>query len=686
LLRPQGCSKGTYQQTAFLPRLSYLYFNLLLYFQQLTVTGKEQLMFNFWRNMGFGGRLTVIMVSLLLVSILVLTSLVFIEYRNSQTRAVVNTLQTTSVLNADAFTDWLLARQEEMRYLARLPQAQQLQLDDTAVLMQQLAQAQGYYDTIFVVSPSGKGMAGVSFVNGQAQILDVAEANAFDVADRAWFKQAISGRDAFSQPIVSRATGNRISTIAIPIRRNNEIVAVMRGAVQLTTIFARVNDLSRNDYTEIYLLDSDGKAITPADSIKNTDQALQTQAAEGIRQKQSDIGQYTNAAGTAVIGSYSFIPMLGWGLVLESREYEALTEVREMLWTLMIISAVVLLVAIVVCISLVRTITRTLGGEPDYTANIVHQVATGDLTASVRLKAGDSSSLLASIHVMQQNLRTMLLQIRDYSDQVAAAATELSQINEQTQRGIELQNTEINSSAVAMNQMTASLEEVSRNTQQAADAAGAAEKETQQGQLVVSQTVKDLAGLSAEVSRAAEIINHLKQDSDKIGNILQVIESIAEQTNLLALNAAIEAARAGETGRGFAVVADEVRTLASRTKDSTTEIQQMIEKLQRGTDNAVSATNKSEQATRKTAEQAGKAGDALTSISAAVSLINDTAQQIASATEQQTTVSRDLNKNLHSISDVAYQTADNVTQSTQASESLADLAEQLKALLAKFRV
>jgi len=643
-------------------------------------------MFNFWRNMGFGGRLTVIMVSLLLVSILVLTSLVFIEYRNSQTRAVVNTLQTTSVLNADAFTDWLLARQEEMRYLARLPQAQQLQLDDTAVLMQQLAQAQGYYDTIFVVSPSGKGMAGVSFVNGQAQILDVAEANAFDVADRAWFKQAISGRDAFSQPIVSRATGNRISTIAIPIRRNNEIVAVMRGAVQLTTIFARVNDLSRNDYTEIYLLDSDGKAITPADSIKNTDQALQTQAAEGIRQKQSDIGQYTNAAGTAVIGSYSFIPMLGWGLVLESREYEALTEVREMLWTLMIISAVVLLVAIVVCISLVRTITRTLGGEPDYTANIVHQVATGDLTASVRLKAGDSSSLLASIHVMQQNLRTMLLQIRDYSDQVAAAATELSQINEQTQRGIELQNTEINSSAVAMNQMTASLEEVSRNTQQAADAAGAAEKETQQGQLVVSQTVKDLAGLSAEVSRAAEIINHLKQDSDKIGNILQVIESIAEQTNLLALNAAIEAARAGETGRGFAVVADEVRTLASRTKDSTTEIQQMIEKLQRGTDNAVSATNKSEQATRKTAEQAGKAGDALTSISAAVSLINDTAQQIASATEQQTTVSRDLNKNLHSISDVAYQTADNVTQSTQASESLADLAEQLKALLAKFRV
>lgn len=639
-----------------------------------------------WRNIGFAGRLTVIMVTLLLVSILVLTSLVFIEYRNSQTRAVVNSLQTTSALNAEAFTDWLLVRQHEMRYLANLPQAQQLDVDAIVPLLQQLAQAQGYYDTIFVVSPSGIGLAGVSFANGQASVLSTAEANDFDVADRAWFKKAIAGEDVFSQPIVSRATGNTVSTVAIPIRQNNRIVGVMRGAVQLSTIFSKVSELSRNDYTEVYLLDAQGAAITPAPSIKDTAQALQTVAAQGIRQQQSGIGQYGNASGTAVIGSYSYIPMLGWGLVLESRQHEALTEVREMLWTLVIISAVVLLIAIAVCISLVRSITRTLGGEPDYTANIVHQVAKGDLTAAVQLKRGDNSSLLASINLMQQNLRAMLLQIRDYSDQVAAAATELSQINEQTQRGIELQNTEINSSAVAMNQMTASLEEVSRNTQQAASAAGAAEQETQQGQQVVAQTVQALAQLAKDASRSAEIINHLKQDSDKIGNILQVIESIAEQTNLLALNAAIEAARAGDTGRGFAVVADEVRTLASRTKDSTTEIQQMIEKLQRGTDNAVQATNQSEQATLQTAQQAGKAGEALLAISSAVTLINDTAQQIAGATEQQTTVSRDLNKNLHRISDVAYQTADNVTQSTQASEALADLAEQLKALLAKFRV
>lgn len=643
-------------------------------------------MFVVWRKIGFAGRLTVIMVTLILITILVLTSLVFAKYRNAQTAAVVNSLEATSALNANAFTEWLLERQDEMRYLASLPQIQSLDVEQAAVLMQKLAQLDGHYDTIFLVSPTGLGLAGVNFKNNQASVLSVEEANKFNVADRSWFKQAMLGENVFSQPIVSRASGNQISTIAIPIIDNKKIVAVMRGAVQLTTIFNKVNELSRNSFTEIYLLDNEGKAITPAPSIKEINLKLNTQAAEGIRLRQSAVGQYQNAANTDVIGSYSYIPMLGWGLVLESRADEALNAVREMLWTLVIICSVVLVVAIIVCIWIVRGITRILGGEPDYTAEIVHQVANGDLTTIIELKPGDNTSLLASIHVMQHNLRTMLGQICDYSDQVAAAATELSQINEQSQTGIDQQNSEINNSAVAMNQMTSSLEEVSRNTQQTANAVISAEKETQNGRQVVADTVINLTVLSDEVGRAAQIINQLKQDSDQIGNILEVIESIAEQTNLLALNAAIEAARAGEAGRGFAVVADEVRTLASRTKDSTTEIQQMIEKLQHGTDKAVDATKKSEHAAHKTAEQATKSGDALGVISQAVSLINDMAQQIATATEQQTAVSRDLNKTLHKISDVAYQTAENVTQSSQASGSLSRLAEQLKGLLSKFKI
>jgi methyl-accepting chemotaxis protein len=639
----------------------------------------------FWQRLGFGGRLTLSMISLFLVAIILLTSLLFIRYQDSQTDGVVSSLRSAAELNAEAFTDWLLVRQDEMRLLATLPSVQQLNLPLATELMQQLAQNSGFYDTIFVVGPDGLGMAGVSFVNGQAKVLTEAEANAFNVADRAWFKQAIAGQDTFSQPVVSRATGQTVSTVAIPIRQNNQIVAVMRGAVQLDTIFRKVNELSRDGHTEIYLLDTAGKAITNAPSVAK-DAQLTTQAAEATKQQQSGVGLYQNAAATPVIGSYQFIPMLGWSLVLESRQQEALAEVRKMFWTLLIAAVVVLVLATVVCLLLVKKVTRTLGGEPEYAAAVVQRVAEGDLSGSIKLRSDDNSSLLAAIAQMQQRLRQMLGEVSNYSDQVAAASTELSQINQQTSAGMQQQNTEISSAAVAMNEMTSTLEEVSRNTQQAAEASAQAEQESKNGRQIVSTTIRELSQLSKEVSAAAGIIRLLKQDSDQIGNILQVIESIAEQTNLLALNAAIEAARAGESGRGFAVVADEVRTLASRTKDSTTEIKQMIDKLQHGTDNAVKATDNSEQAAKSTAERAASADLALAAIYEAVELISSTTHQIATATEQQTVVSRDINQNFHRISDVAYQTNDNVSQSAQASESLSTLAEQLQELVRRFRL
>lgn len=642
-------------------------------------------MVQYWRRLGLGARLTLIMVSLFLVAILSLTSLVFVQYKASQTQGVVTSLQSSAELNAQAFTEWLLVRQDEMRLLATLPSIQQQDLALATELMLQLAQNSGFYDTIFVVGTDGIGQVGVSYADGVAKPLSTTEANNFNVADRAWFQQAIAGNNVFSQPVVSRATGKTVSTVAIPIRQQNQIVAVMRGAVQLETIFKKVNELSRNSYTEIYLLDTDGVAITPAPSIQGSTR-LETVAAAATRQKQSGTGLYTNAADTAVIGSYQFMPMLGWSLILESRQQEAFAEVRQMLWTLFFAALVVLVVASGVCMLIVRGVTRTLGGEPEYAAEVVHRVAEGDLSTTIKVPLSDKSSLLSSIAIMQQKLRQMITEVGDYSDQVAAASTQLSQINQQTSEGMQRQNAEISNAAVAMNEMTSTLQEVSRNTQQAAEAATEAEQQSKQGRDVLSNTLRDLTALSTEVSSAAGIIRLLKQDSDQIGSILQVIESIAEQTNLLALNAAIEAARAGESGRGFAVVADEVRTLASRTKDSTTEIKQMIDKLQHGTDSAVKATVNSEQAAKQTAARASVAEQALLAINGAVELISSTTHQIATATEQQTIVSRDINQNFHLISDVAYQTNENVSQSAQASSALSTLAEQLQELVRRFRL
>ena len=642
-------------------------------------------MVQYWRSLRLGVRLTLVMVSLFLVAIVSLTSLVFVNYKTSQTEGVVTALNSSAELNAKAFTEWLLVRQDEMRLLATLPSMQTLDRSLATELMLQLAQNSGFYDTIFVVGLNGAGLVGVSFADGVAKPLSETEANNFNVADRAWFQQAIAGQNVFSQPVVSRATGQTVSTVAIPIRYNNQIIAVMRGAVKLETIFKKVNELTHNDYTEIYLIDSEGVALSPASSVQNTTR-LDTDAAKAAREKQSGSSLYLNAANDPVIGSYQFMPMLGWSLVLESRQHEAFSDVRGMLWTLLSAAVVVLLIASAVCTWIVKGVTKTLGGEPEYAATVVHRVSEGDLSTSIKVALGDKNSLLASIAVMQQKLRQMMTEVGTYSDQVAAASTELSQINQQTSEGMQVQNTEISNAAVAMNEMTSTLQDVSRNTQQAAEAASNAEQQSQQGREVVGNTLRELNTLSEDVSSAAGIIRLLKQDSDQIGSILQVIESIAEQTNLLALNAAIEAARAGESGRGFAVVADEVRTLASRTKDSTTEIKRMIDKLQQGTDRAVKATVSSELAAKKTAERAGAAEQALLAINEAVTLISGTTHQIATATEQQTIVSRDINQNFHLISDVAYQTNENVKQSAQASSSLSALAEQLQELVKRFRL
>lgn len=640
---------------------------------------------SFWQRLGFGVRLTTMLVGLILGSIVLLVSIVFMQYRQAQVEQSLAGLQATSQNNAESFTQWLEARQSEMRFLARLDASVQLDLERVEHLMFEITDMDNYYDTIFLVGADGIGMAGVDLNGGNTRIMPEQEANEFDVADRAWFQQAMSGEPAFSQPVISRATGNLVSTVAIPVYQNNDIVAVMRGAVMIDTLVDRLNELDRDAGTEIYLLDGEGQAVTPADSIATMDMPLETEAADSARAGIGTLGTYTNAAGVSVVGASTYIPMLDWSLVVETEESTALQAVTAMLWLLIVISLIVIAAAVAICLLMVRSVLKTLGGDPAYAADIVHQVSEGDLTADIRLKRGDRNSLLASIATMQDNLKTMMGKIGDYSDQVASASTELAQISEQTNQGVQQQSSEIDTSATAMNEMTSTLEDVARNTQSSADASRTASESAATGRQVVEASIQAISQLAEEVERTTEVINEVKADSDRIGKVVEVIEGIAEQTNLLALNAAIEAARAGESGRGFAVVADEVRGLASRSKESTTEIQTMIEQLQKGTERAVSAMDASRERSEESVARAREVSDQLERIAEAVNQIDETAQQIASATEEQTAVSRDINKSIHNISDVATQTSENVKQSVEAGESLSTLAEQLRDLVSRFR-
>lgn len=223
-----------------------------------------QTLSTFWRSLGFSTRLTTSFVGLMLFGNVVLTSLLYQQYEQAQVDATLNKLHAQSENNATAFTSWLTARQDEIRYLASTTAAQQLDLEQLDRLMLSLSELHRYYDSIYIVSPDGIGVAGVTQEGNRIVLLDETQVRTFNVADRDWFREAVSGKPSFSQPVISRATGNRVSTIAIPIMRNNQVIAIARGAVKIDTLIERIAALPRAQGTEIYLLDSEqGVAITP---------------------------------------------------------------------------------------------------------------------------------------------------------------------------------------------------------------------------------------------------------------------------------------------------------------------------------------------------------------------------------------------------------------------------------------
>jgi methyl-accepting chemotaxis protein len=272
------------------------------------------------------------------------------------------------------------------------------------------------------------------------------------------------------------------------------------------------------------------------------------------------------------------------------------------------------------------------------------------------------------------------------TEKLAGSAGDMTRIADEVSQGVQQQQSQTDQVATAMNEMTATVQEVARHAEEAAGAATNADSQAADGNRVVSATIAAINKLAEEVEQASGVIHKLEQDSENIGAVLTVIKSIAEQTNLLALNAAIEAARAGDQGRGFAVVADEVRTLASRTQKSTEEIESMIEKLQQGARNAVSAMDGSRSRAQTGVDQAAQAGKTLSSITEAVATITHMNNQIATAANEQSAVAEEINRSIVGISEVAEMSAASAVQTANATDELSALAVELRGLVNRFRL
>ncbi|WP_455925200.1 methyl-accepting chemotaxis protein [Pseudomonas putida] len=346
-----------------------------------------------------------------------------------------------------------------------------------------------------------------------------------------------------------------------------------------------------------------------------------------------------------------------------------------------------ILVALAATLLLAAVFTRSLVAPVAQALAVAEQIAANDLSQPIPVTGRDEPGrLLAALAVMQRNLQKTLSDLGNSSNHLASTSEEMAAVTEDALHGIQRQNDEINQAATAINQMSAAVEEVARNAAMASTAARDSSQSAEHGRQRVDETLSVINALYESVGATAVEIDGLAVQLKDISGVLDVIRGVAEQTNLLALNAAIEAARAGDAGRGFAVVADEVRALAHRTQQSTAEIEQMIASIQAGAGKAVTSMGLSSERARASLDVAQSAGDALTQITAAIVQINERNVSIASATEEQAQVAREVDRNLTSIRDLSIQTSAGANQTSAASGELSRLAVQLNQVVLKFKV
>ncbi|MCC4265104.1 methyl-accepting chemotaxis protein [Oceanimonas baumannii] len=509
----------------------------------------------------------------------------------------------------------------------------------------------------------------------------------WDARQRPWYSRARqAGSATLTEPYADAATGEILISVVAQMTSHGRFIGALGGDLSLETVSRSINVIDFNGAGHAFLVAGNGNIISHPDSALNGLQLNEIfdgttpDIATGLRtySLQGRPHWVTFTPLTELPGTDWYI-----GVVLD--EDTIMARANRLQWQSIIISALGVLISLAILMLLMTNQLKPLGGLHRSLTDI--NGGEGDLTKRLPVTRKDEFALVAGeFNGFLSYLQQLISNIMNSAHSLKSRINETSGQSELAEQQLQRQLQELDQLATAMHEMAATANDVARHAQHAAEAANSANQETEQGAEVVSRSTRAIESLAADMDKTMLSVSELAQVSRNIESILSVISGIAEQTNLLALNAAIEAARAGESGRGFAVVADEVRSLASRTQQSTREIGNMIEQLQQGVLQTEQRMQQSRDLATHTASDAAQANEVLSRIREAIAQINDMNLQIATAAEEQSATSEEINQNTSNIRDISQDVANGALDQLKKCHGMLEQMQHQEQLLGRFKV
>ncbi len=507
----------------------------------------------------------------------------------------------------------------------------------------------------------------------------------YDPRVRPWYKKAMSmGQASFTEPYRDAATSDTIISTLAPVQRG-DYKGVAGGDIGLGDIEKTLETVTLANTGYAALINAQGIVLFHPNTAligKNIKTLIgKTPSLDGSAHQYQDDDASWEASFHAIEDARG----VDWYLGTFVNQDLISAPVQSARMTGLVMAVIGLLISLAVLHVGIKVMMAPLRRLNTAMADI--GTGDADLTQRLDTSASDELGQLAkSFNRFVENIQTVVRDVQRGSEELGGNVRSLRETASTSRSSVEQQQSEIDMVATAINEMSAAAGEIAQNAQQTADAANTADHDSRASLETVAASREAVQKLSKEVNSAAEVINALGKDVSSITTVLEVIQGIAEQTNLLALNAAIEAARAGEAGRGFAVVADEVRNLAQRTQSSTEEINNMIERLQKGANNAVTVMNASTAVSNVSMEKAQDAMEALNRIADSITSINQMTSQIATASEEQTSVTEELNSSITRIADQGQEAAAAASENDVYSGQIESIGRTLNQNASRFRV